>query len=121
MRNLSLLSRRELLRLAGALAVTGIREAGAQGTQKIESLAPELDRIISTSEPIRQLATGYGGDIGPAEGPVWMAEGKHLLFNDIHTARRIIEAHGGELRLTSELGKGTQVTISLPVFINSVE
>jgi gluconolactonase len=92
MRDVSMLSRRELLRLAGAagaLAVSGIREAGAQGAQKIESLAPELDRIISTSEPIRQLATGYGGDIGPAEGPLWMAEGRHLLFNDIHTARRI--------------------------------
>jgi gluconolactonase len=92
MRDVTLLSRRDLLRLAGAagaFAVTGVRELGAQGAQKIESLAPELDRIISTSEPIRQLATGYGGDIGPAEGPLWMAEGRHLLFNDIHTARRI--------------------------------
>src|SRR5688500_16336505 len=92
MRDVSVLSRRELLRLAGAagaLAVTGIREAGAQGAQKIEALAPELDRIISTTEPIRQLATGYGGDIGPAEGPLWMAEGRYLLFNDINAARRI--------------------------------
>jgi len=92
MRDVSMLSRRELLRLAGAagaLAVTGIRETRAQAAKKIESLAPELDRIIATSEPIRELASGYGGDIGPAEGPVWMAEGRHLLFNDIHTARRI--------------------------------
>jgi gluconolactonase len=52
-------------------------------------MAPELDRIISTSEPIRELATGFGGDIGPAEGPLWWAEGRYLLFNDIHTARRM--------------------------------
>ncbi len=52
-------------------------------------MAPELDRVIGTSEPIRELATGYGGDIGPAEGPLWWAEGRYLLFNDIHTARRM--------------------------------
>jgi len=92
MRNVSVLSRRDLLRMAGAvggLAVTGIREAGAQSGRKIESLAPELDRIIATTEPIRELASGYGGDGGPAEGPLWWAEGRYLLFNDIHTARRI--------------------------------
>ena len=48
-----------------------------------------LGNIIATNEPIRQLATGFGGDIGPAEGPLWMAEQRHLLFNDIHTARRM--------------------------------
>ncbi len=92
MREVSMLSRRELLRLAGAvgaLTVTGLREAGAQAARRIESMAPEIDRIIAAGEPIRELASGYGGDLGPAEGPVWMAEGRHLLFNDIHTARRI--------------------------------
>ena len=92
MRDFSFLSRRDVLRMAGAvgaLAVTGIRDTWAQSASRIESLAPELDSIISTSEPIRQLATGYGGDIGPAEGPLWWAEGRHLLFNDIHTARRL--------------------------------
>ena len=39
--------------------------------------------------PISELATGFGGDIGPAEGPVWIAESRHLLFNDIHTSRRL--------------------------------
>ena len=92
MRNVSVLSRRDLLRMAGAvggLCVAGIRAVGAQGAKRIESMVPELDRIIATSEPIRELATGYGGDIGPAEGPLWWAEGRYLLFNDIHTARRI--------------------------------
>jgi gluconolactonase len=35
------------------------------------------------------LATGFGGDIGPAEGPVWISEGRYLLFNDIQTSRRM--------------------------------
>jgi gluconolactonase len=92
MRDFSVLSRRDVLRMAGAvggLAVTGVPELWAQSARKIESLAPELDRVISTSEPIRELATGYGGTIGPAEGPVWWAEGHYLLFNDINTARRM--------------------------------
>jgi hypothetical protein len=78
MRDFSVLSRRQVLRMAGAiggLAVTGIPEVWAQSARKIESMAPELDRVIGTSEAIRELAAGYGGTIGPAEGPVWWAEG----------------------------------------------
>ena len=86
-------SRREILGMAGTvggLVVTaGFRDVWAQAARRIESMAPELDRIISTSEPIRELASGFGGDIGPAEGPLWWAEGRYLLFNDIHTARRM--------------------------------
>ena len=92
MRDFSVLSRRDVLRMAGAvggLAVSGVPELWAQSARRIESLAPELDRVVSTSEPIRELATGYGGAIGPAEGPVWWAEGHYLLFNDINTARRM--------------------------------
>lgn len=92
MRDFSVLSRRDVLRMAGAvggLAVTSVPELWAQSARRIESLAPELDRVIGTSEPIRELATGYGGTIGPAEGPVWWAEGHYLLFNDINTARRM--------------------------------
>jgi gluconolactonase len=92
MRDFSVLSRRDVLRMAGAvggLAVTGVPELWAQSARRIESLAPELDRVISSSEPIRELATGYGGTIGPAEGPVWWADGHYLLFNDINTARRM--------------------------------
>ena len=87
------LSRRDMMRLAGAaggLALTGgATTLFAQASRKIESLAPGLASVIDTSEPIRELATGYGGDIGPAEGPLWMAEERYLLFNDIQTARRI--------------------------------
>ena len=90
------LSRRDMLSMAGAaggLAVAsrfGNAIAAAQGAGlRIEQMAPELANIVATSEPVRQLATGYGGDIGPAEGPLWMAEGKFLYFNDIQTARRM--------------------------------
>ena len=31
------------------------------------------------------------------------------------TTRKIIEAHGGRMALQSEVGRGTQVTIKLPV------
>ena len=92
MRDFSVLSRRDVLRMAGAvggLAVTGVPALWAQSARRIESLAPELDRVIITSEPIHELATGYGGTVGPAEGPVWWAEGHYLLFNDINTARRM--------------------------------
>src|SRR6185436_18003494 len=93
MRDFNVLSRRDLLRMAGAVGGLAVADVGgvvwAQSAKKIESMAPELDRIISTSEMIRELATGYGGDIGPAEGPVWWTEGRYLLFNDIHTARRM--------------------------------
>ena len=80
----------EILGTAGCLALAGgARGAWAQSAKRIERLAPELDAIIDTSQPIRELATGFGGDIGPAEGPVWIAEGRYLLFNDIQTSRRM--------------------------------
>jgi len=75
---------------AGGLAlVGGVHRAWAQSAKRIERLAPELDAIIDASQSIRELATGFGGDIGPAEGPVWIAEGRYLLFNDIQTSRRM--------------------------------
>ena len=87
------ISRRRMLEMAGAAGglalVGGVTGAWAQGAKRIERLAPELDGIIDASQSIRELATGFGGDIGPAEGPVWVAEGRYLLFNDIQTSRRM--------------------------------
>ncbi len=86
------ISRRRMLEMVGAggLALAGgARRAWAQTAKRIERLAPELDAILDTSQSIRELATGFGGDIGPAEGPVWIAEGRYLLFNDIQTSRRM--------------------------------
>ena len=80
----------EMLGATGALALAGpVRTAWTQSAKRIERLAPELDAIIDSSQTIRELATGFGGDIGPAEGPVWIAEGHYLLFNDIQTSRRM--------------------------------
>ena len=86
------MSRRRMLEMVGAggLALAGgARRAWTQSAKRIERLAPELDAIIDTSQSIRELATGFGGDIGPAEGPVWISEGRYLLFNDIQTSRRM--------------------------------
>jgi gluconolactonase len=61
----------------------------AQSTKRIEQLAPELDRIVSVTETIHDLADGFGGEQGPAEGPLWWKEGGYLVFSDIHNSRRL--------------------------------
>jgi gluconolactonase len=87
------ISRRRILAMsaaAGSLVIGGgIRCASAQAATRIEQFAPELDKIISTSEPIRELATGTGGPLGPTEGPVWWKEGGYLLYSDIQNNRRM--------------------------------
>ncbi len=55
----------------------------------IEKLTPEFDRIASGDGTIEELGSGYGGEQGPAEGPVWWKEGGYLLFSDIHNNRRM--------------------------------
>jgi len=88
------ISRRKMLELAALSGIalnSGISSALAQSApqRKIDKMAPELDAIISTSEQIRILGDGYGGDGGPAEGPVWWKEGGYLLFSDIGNNRRM--------------------------------
>jgi gluconolactonase len=84
------ISRRYMLQLtAGGLALaSGVQSAWTQ-TRRIEALDPALDAIIDKSQSIQELASGYGGELGPAEGPVWWKEGGYLLFNDIHNSRRL--------------------------------
>jgi gluconolactonase len=87
------ISRRHALEMA--IAMGGLAVAGGSGRAqtppqpKIEQLAPELDKIISSSEPIQHLADRFGGTLGPAEGPLWWKEGKYLLFSDIHNNKRM--------------------------------
>ena len=85
------ISRRHMLALsaaAGTLALGGVRGA-AQGAKHIDQFDPALDKIISTSEPIVEIASGMGGPLGPAEGPVWWKEGGYLLFSDIQASKRM--------------------------------
>src|SRR5437868_6469755 len=90
------ISRRYVLQMASAvagLALSGTRAGWAQAQPqmppRIEKLAPELDNIIAATEPIKELASGFGGPLGPAEGPLWWKEGGYLLFTDIHNNRRM--------------------------------
>ena len=74
---------------AGGIALAGGVQGAWTQTRRIEALDPALDAIIDKSQTIQELASGYGGELGPAEGPVWWKEGGYLLFNDIHNSRRL--------------------------------
>ena len=93
MRAQSGISRRHMLTMTAAatsLSIGGnLGGALAQSGKRIERFAPELDNIISTSEPIRDFNPGTGGPGGPTEGPVWFKEGGYLLFSDIFHDRRM--------------------------------
>ena len=55
----------------------------------IEQVSPGLASIVSPDRPINELATGFGNENGPAEGPLWWHEGGYLLFSDIGNNRRM--------------------------------
>ncbi len=99
-----LLSRRRMLSAsAAALAMAGSTRIGsAQAAKHIDQYAPELEKIISVTETIEELASGLGGELGPAEGPVWVKEGGYLLFSDIHASRRMKYTPGQGLSVFKE-------------------
>jgi gluconolactonase len=68
----------------------------------IEQHAAELERIIPRGQDVEELAHGFGGDMGPAEGPVWCKEGGYLLFSDIHNNRRMKWSPDGSATLFHE-------------------
>ena len=68
----------------------------------IVQTAPELERILSIDQDIEELGNGYGGEMGPAEGPVWWNEDGYLLFSDIHNNRRMKWAPGKQVTLDRE-------------------
>jgi gluconolactonase len=70
--------------------------------KRIERLDPALDRIIDVSETIHDLADGFGGAHGPAEGPLWWRESGYLLFSDIHNNKRMKYEPGKEVSLFLE-------------------
>ena len=55
----------------------------------IEVISPDLEKVVSSNAPVTELSNGYGGENGPAEGPLWWHEGGYLLFSDIHNNRRM--------------------------------
>ena len=77
-------------------------EMRPQSSKHVEQMAPELERIVSPSEPIHDLADGFGGAQGPAEGPLWWKEGRYLLFSDIHNNRRMKYEPGKGVSLFQE-------------------
>jgi gluconolactonase len=88
------ISRRDLIQSAalGGFAFasgTGRAFAAAAPAPRIERLDPALDAILAPTEPVRWLAEGFGGDIGPAEGPLWWKDGGYLLFSDIQNDRQM--------------------------------
>src|ERR1700686_566611 len=89
MREHGLLCRRMLALsvAAGSLSIGAIgRNAAAQAGKRGERLDPALDEIISTSEPIVDLATNLGGTAN-VEGPLWWREGGYLRFRGTDAKR----------------------------------
>jgi len=98
------ISRRQMLAMsvaAGGMAM-GVRGASAQAEKRIEQLDLGLEKIIATNEPIKELASGFGGTLGPAEGPLWWKEGGYLLFSDIHNNRRMKYTPGQGVTVVKE-------------------
>jgi hypothetical protein len=112
------ISRRRALEMT--IAMGGLAMAGGTGhaqtppTPKIEQLAPELEKIIATSEPIQHLADGFGGTLGPAEGPLWWKEGKYLLFSDIHNNKRMSRRNLPFTRPSSRRIRARQGRVRVP-------
>ena len=81
---------------AGGLAAATRSGARAQPptTKRIEQFDPALEKIVSTTEPIKDIAFGFSGPLGSAEGPVWIKEGGYLLFSDINASKRMKYTQG---------------------------
>ncbi len=80
----------------------------------IEKTAPELERIVSMDRAIEELADGFGGDLGVAEGPLWWKEGGYLLFSDMHHNRRMKWSQEDGLSvLREDTGRGNGLTRDL--------
>lgn len=46
----------------------------------MEQHSPGLERLVDVRRETEELASGFGGPSGPAEGPVWWQEGGYLLY-----------------------------------------
>jgi gluconolactonase len=68
----------------------------------IEQHAAGLERVVDLNQDVEELATGFGGPAGPAEGPLWWHEGGYLLFSDIGHNRRMKWTPDGGLSVVQE-------------------
>jgi len=87
------ISRRHMLAMSAVGGLAAATRSGARAqaptTKRIEQFDPALEKIVSTTEPIKDIAFGFGGPLGSAEGPVWIKEGGYLLFSDINASKRM--------------------------------
>ena len=95
---------------AAALALGSLGDIGGASAQqlakRIDRFDPALDAILATSEPIREIADGFGGPLGPAEGPLWWKEGGYLLFSDINASKRMKYTPGQGVTVFQEKTNG---------------
>ena len=68
----------------------------------IEQHDPGLERLVDVRQEIEELASGFGGASGPAEGPVWWHEGSYLVFSDIGNNRRMKWTPGAGVTLVQQ-------------------
>ena len=54
-----------------------VGRVSSQAAKRIEPFAPELEKIISPSEPIQELAEGFGGALGSSRR-AGLVEGRRL-------------------------------------------
>lgn len=72
--------------LAALLALAACTTARAPSYQRVGQIhraAPALDALIAPDAPIETLAEGFAW----SEGPVWISEGRYLLFSDVPANR----------------------------------
>ena len=60
----------------------------------IERQHPALKRIVSPGQAVEKLASGFGNDLGPAEGPLGACPRKKPLKNNA------LELRGGDLKIS---------------------
>src|SRR6266849_10986738 len=68
----------------------------------IEQHDPGLERLVDVRQAIEELASGFGGASGPAEGPMWWHEGSYLVFSDIGNNRRMKWTSGAGVTLVQQ-------------------
>jgi gluconolactonase len=103
MQNRTGFSRRRMLELTAAAGATVLtRGTFAQTGPRIERFDRALDAIIDVSQPIKEIASGFGGNHGPTEGPLWWKEGSYLLFADISNDRLMKYTPGRGVSVFSE-------------------